>query len=56
MTKELWTAVDEYLNAHLIPNEPTLDAALKSNAAADLPTIDVNEMVRRLISTLRCVI
>jgi predicted O-methyltransferase YrrM len=52
MTKELWSAVDEYLNAHLIPNDPILDAALKSNTAADLPTIDVTPTQGKLLHFL----
>jgi predicted O-methyltransferase YrrM len=41
MSKELWTAVDQYLVESLIPGDPALDEALKANAAAGLPTIDV---------------
>jgi predicted O-methyltransferase YrrM len=52
MDKELWTAVDEYLNAHLIPNDPILDAALKSNTAANLPTIDVTPTQGKLLHFL----
>jgi predicted O-methyltransferase YrrM len=40
--KELWTAVDQYFIDHLIAPDPALDAALKANAAAGLPSIDVS--------------
>jgi predicted O-methyltransferase YrrM len=36
-----WTAVDNFLNATLLPDDPALTAALADNAAAGLPTIDV---------------
>jgi predicted O-methyltransferase YrrM len=36
-----WTAVDSFLNATLLPDDPALTAALAANAAAGLPTIDV---------------
>jgi len=35
------TAVDSFLNATLLPEDPALTAALADNAAAGLPTIDV---------------
>src|ERR1700723_3910916 len=41
MNQELWTDVDNYLVENLIPADPALDKALKSNQAAGLPTIDV---------------
>jgi predicted O-methyltransferase YrrM len=41
MTQELWTAVDNYLVETLIPTDPVLQEALKRNAAAQLPAIDV---------------
>ena len=36
-----WPAVDNFLNATLLPDDPALTAALADNAAAGLPTIDV---------------
>jgi predicted O-methyltransferase YrrM len=36
-----WTAVDSFLNATLLPDDPALTAALAANSAASLPTIDV---------------
>lgn len=41
MDNEHWTAVDQYLIENLIPPDPILEAALKANAAAELPSIDV---------------
>src|SRR5580692_10206926 len=41
MNQALWTDVDNYLVKNLIPADPALDQALKSNQAAGLPTIDV---------------
>jgi predicted O-methyltransferase YrrM len=39
--KEQWTLVDDYISASLVHSDPALDAALKDNAAAGLPPIDV---------------
>jgi predicted O-methyltransferase YrrM len=52
MTKELWTAVDRYLVESLIPGDPVLDEALKANAAAGLPTIDVSPNQGKLLHLL----
>jgi predicted O-methyltransferase YrrM len=41
MSQELWTAVDRYVAERLIPRDPVLEEALRANAAAGLPTIDV---------------
>jgi predicted O-methyltransferase YrrM len=41
MSQSLWTAVDDYVCTTLIPHDPSLEAALKANAAAGLPAIDV---------------
>jgi predicted O-methyltransferase YrrM len=42
MPLELWTAVDSYLTDALIPPDPSLDATLAANAAANLPSINVS--------------
>ena len=42
MSNELWTAVDTYIAQNLIPSDPILEEALKANAAASLPAIDVS--------------
>lgn len=41
MSQDLWTAVDRYVAGHLIPPDPALEAALRANEAANLPSIDV---------------
>lgn len=38
----IWTAVDDYIADKLLPDDPMLDAALKENAVAGLPAIDVS--------------
>lgn len=52
MSKELWTAVDQYLVENLIPRDPVFDEALKANAAAGLPTIDVAPNQGKLLHLL----
>jgi predicted O-methyltransferase YrrM len=39
---ELWSQVDNYLSATLIPRDPVFEAALAANAANSLPAIDVS--------------
>ncbi len=41
MPQERWTAVDRYLAAALLPPDAALEEALRANAAAGLPAIDV---------------
>jgi len=41
MPQDQWTAVDRYLVSALLPPDPVLDEALRANAAAGLPAIDV---------------
>jgi len=52
MSQELWTAVDQYLNQSLVPRDPVLEEALKSNAAAGLPSIDVAPNQGKLLHLL----
>lgn len=52
MSHELWTAVDEYINATLIPNDPVLEAALRSSAEAGLPHIQVTPSQGKLLNLL----
>jgi predicted O-methyltransferase YrrM len=47
-----WASVDRYLNDTLIPPDPALDAALKANAAANLPAIDVSPSQGKLLQLL----
>jgi predicted O-methyltransferase YrrM len=42
MSDPAWTAVDDYIDAHLLGQDDALDAALAANAAAGLPPIDVS--------------
>ena len=39
--QELWTAVDRYLVASLVPGDEATEAAARANAEAGLPAIDV---------------
>jgi predicted O-methyltransferase YrrM len=52
MTKELWTDVDRYLTAHLVPPDAALDAALATSAAAGLPEIAVSPNHGKLLHLL----
>ncbi len=56
MPQELWTEVDRYLNDRLVPADPALDAALKANAAAGLPVIDVAPNQGKLLYLLATLI
>jgi predicted O-methyltransferase YrrM len=40
-SQDLWTAVDDYINGHLVPPDPALDETFAANNAAGLPPIDV---------------
>lgn len=52
MSKDLWTAVDHYLNETLMGPDPVLDAALEANVAASLPAIDVAPNQGKFLSLL----
>lgn len=52
MDQDKWTEVDRYLTERLAPAEPVLDAAMKANAAAGLPSIDVSPMQGKLLHVL----
>lgn len=41
MTEETWTAVDDYVSAHLVPADVALDAAQEDSTDAGLPAIAV---------------
>jgi predicted O-methyltransferase YrrM len=41
MSKDLWSSVDRYMQSALLKPDPVLEDALKANAAAGLPAIDV---------------
>lgn len=48
----IWKAVDHYAVSSLIPEDPMLDAVLKTNKAASLPEIDVSPAQGALLSLL----
>src|SRR5215470_973069 len=52
MTKELWTAVDDYINDQLVPSDPALDAALAACDEAELPAISVTPSQGKLLHLL----
>ena len=52
MDQEQWTAVDRYITDALVPPDPVLDAAMKANAAAELPCIDVSPNQGKLLNLL----
>jgi predicted O-methyltransferase YrrM len=47
-----WSAVDEYLNAHVVADDPALTAALADSAAAGLPAIAVAPNQGKLLHIL----
>jgi predicted O-methyltransferase YrrM len=52
MTQELWTAVDEYLNARLVGADPLLDEARAASLAGGLPDIAVAPNQGKLLHLL----
>ena len=50
--KELWTEVDRYVNETVAPNDEVLDAAMKANADAGLPSIDVTASQGKFLHVL----
>ena len=52
MTRELWTAVDDYLEERLLAPDAALEAALAANAAGGLPAIDVSPPQGKLLTLL----
>jgi predicted O-methyltransferase YrrM len=52
MSQEQWTAVDRYLTDLLVPDDPALDAALRTSAAAGLPPINVSPNQGRFLQLL----
>jgi len=52
MTDTQWAAVDSYLAASLLQDDPALEAALTANAAAGLPSIDVSPLQGQLLHLL----
>lgn len=52
MAEELWAAVDQYIDDHLVRPDPVLDETRHANAAAGLPTIDVTPSQGKLLHLL----
>ena len=52
MGQKKWSAVDSYIMERLVAPDPALDAALKANAAAGLPLIDVAPNQGKLLYVL----
>jgi predicted O-methyltransferase YrrM len=52
MREQLWHDVDAYVGGLLVGPDPALDAALKANAAAGLPAIDVSPAQGKLLHLL----
>ena len=47
-----WSAVDDYIAGHLLGDDPVLDAALRANATAGLPAIDVSPVQGKMLHLL----
>ncbi len=52
MTRERWTAVDQYFDELLVPQDAVLDEALADSAAAGLPPISVSPSQGKLLQLL----
>jgi predicted O-methyltransferase YrrM len=52
MSKEVWTAVDDYITDLLVQPDAALDAALRDSAAAGLPSINVTPGQGKLLHLL----
>lgn len=52
MGEEIWTAVDEFIGATLVPHDDALAAALEATAAAGLPQIQVSPPQGKLLQLL----
>ncbi|MFD4260325.1 O-methyltransferase [Streptomyces sp. NPDC058534] len=49
---QLWDDVDAYFNAHLSPDDPALEAALRESEAAQLPQVNVTANQGKLLQLL----
>jgi predicted O-methyltransferase YrrM len=52
VSQELWTSVDRYIEAQVIPSDEVLDAALEASAVAGLPEIAVTPSQGKLLYLL----
>lgn len=47
--EQVWTAVDRYAAASLLPDDPAMERVLAANSAAGLPAIDVSPLQGRFL-------
>lgn len=52
MDENLWNTIDEYLTSSLLPEDASLDAALRASAEAGLPSINVAPNQGKLLQML----
>jgi predicted O-methyltransferase YrrM len=52
MSKETWSAVDAFFESRLVQSDPALDAALRTSAAAGLPSIHVSASQGKFLELL----
>ena len=52
MGQEAWTAVDNYINGLLVPEDEALIAAVKASDAAGMPSINVSPTLGKLLHLL----
>jgi len=52
MSERRWRAVDAYFSETIVGRDSVLEAALKANAAADLPSIDVSPAQGKLLTLI----
>ena len=52
MSKDHWTAVDDYLSGLFIAPDPVLEGALRASAEAGLPSIQVSALQGKLLQLL----
>lgn len=52
MSRETWSAVDEYFSDLLVPPDPALESALESSDAAGLPPINVSSSQGKMLYLL----
>jgi predicted O-methyltransferase YrrM len=52
VSQQLWSAVDDYIDEHLIGEDPVLEAALADSAAAGLPSIALTPAQAKMLHLL----
>lgn len=52
MNQEQWTAIDNYINATVVPSDAALDAAIEASSKAELPAIAVTPNQGKLLHIL----